>query len=144
MVIPLPHLFIYLSTLELPDLFISSINYLTFSSTSFSLSLSLSSLELPDLFISSINYLTLSSLSLSLSPLELFDLFISPINCTPNFLFKSYVGIFFSLHVVPIILLLFESQKCVLSPLVSNWLCRVSCFYLFGFLVMLNVTQIST
>ena len=62
----LPHLFIYLSPLELPDLFISSINYLTFSST-----------------------------SLSLSPLELPDLFISPINCSPNFLFKSYAEIFF-------------------------------------------------
>jgi hypothetical protein len=33
MAVPLPHLFIYLSPLELPDLFISSINYLTFSST---------------------------------------------------------------------------------------------------------------
>ena len=66
MAVPLPHLLIYLSSLELPDFFISSINYLTFSSTSF-----------------------------SLSPLELPDLFISPINCTPNFLFKSYVEIFF-------------------------------------------------
>jgi hypothetical protein len=91
MAVPLPHLFIYLSPLELPDLFISSINYFTFSS----ISLSLSPLELPDLFISSINYLTFSSTSLSLSPLELPDLFISPINCTPNFLFKSYVEIFF-------------------------------------------------
>jgi hypothetical protein len=93
MAVPLPHLFIYLSPLELPDLFISSINYFTFSSIS--LSLSLSPLELPDLFISSINYLTFSSTSLSLSHLELPDLFISPINCTPNFLFKSYVEIFF-------------------------------------------------
>jgi hypothetical protein len=66
MAVLLPHLFIYLSPLELPDLFISSINYLTFSST-----------------------------SLSLSPLEPPDLFIFPINCTPNFLFKSYAEIFF-------------------------------------------------
>ena len=108
MAVPLPHLFIHLSPLELPDLFISSINYLTFSST-----------------------------SLSLSPLEFLDLFISPINCTPNFLFKSYARIFFSLPVVPIVLLLFESQRCILSPLVSNWLCQVSCFYLFIYLVFL-------
>jgi hypothetical protein len=66
MAVPLPHLFIYLSPLELPDLFISSINYLTFSFT-----------------------------SLSLSPFELSDLFISPINCTLDFLFKSYARIFF-------------------------------------------------
>ena len=38
---------------------------------------------------------------------------------------------------VPIVLLLFESQKCVLSPLVSDWLCRISCFYLFIYLVFL-------
>jgi hypothetical protein len=91
MAIPLPHLFIYLSPLELPDLFIFSINYLTFSSTP----LSLSPLELPDLFISSINYLTFSSTSLSLSPLELPYLFIFSINYTLNFLFKSYAGILF-------------------------------------------------
>ena len=137
MVVPLPHLFIYLSPLELPDLFISSINYLTISSTSLSLSLSLSPLELPNLFISSINYLTFSSTSLSLSPLELPDLFISPINYTPNFLFKSYARIFFSLPVVPIVLLLFESQRYILSTLVSDWLCQVSCFYLFFYLVFL-------
>jgi hypothetical protein len=139
MAVHLPHLFIYLSPLELSNLFISSINYLTFSS----ISLSLSPLKLPNIFISSINYLTFSSTSLSLSPLELSDLFISPINYTPNFLFKSYVGIFFSLHVVPIVLLLFESQRCVLSPLVSYWFCRVLCFYLFiylfGFSVLLNI-----
>ena len=136
MAVPLPHIFIYLSPFELPDLFISSINYLTFSSTS----LSLSPLELLDLFISSINYLTFSSTSLSLSPLELLDLPISPINCTPNFLFKSYArNFFFSLHVVSIVLLLFESQMCVLSLLVSDWLCRVSCVYLFGFSVLLNI-----
>ena len=89
--------------------------YLTSSSTS----LSLSPLVLFDLFISSINYLTFSSTYLSLSPLELPDLFISLINCIPNFLFKSYVGIFFSLPVVPMVLSLFESQRSVLSPLVS-------------------------
>ena len=44
---------------------------------------------------------------------------------------------FFSLYVVLIVLLLFESQRCVLFPLVSNWLCRVSCFYLFIYLVFL-------
>ena len=140
MAIPLPHLFIYLSPLELLDLFISLINYLTFSSTSLSLSLSLLPFKLLDLFISLINYLTFSITSLSLSPLELPDLFISPINCTPNFLFKSYTRIFFfSFHVVPIVLLLFESQRWVLSPLVSNWLCQISCFYLFGFSVLLNI-----
>jgi hypothetical protein len=93
MAVPLPHLFIYLSPFEFPDLFIYSINYLTFSSTS--LSFSLSPLELPDIFISSINYLIFSSTSLSLSSLELSDLFISQINCIPNFLFKSYAGICF-------------------------------------------------
>ena len=36
---------------------------------------------------------------------------------------------------MPIVLLLFESQRCVLSPLVSDWLCWVSCFYLFIYLV---------
>jgi hypothetical protein len=102
MAIPLPHLFIYFSPLELPDLFIFSINYLTFS-----------------------------SIFLYLSPLELPNLFISPINCTPNFLFKSYAWIFFSLPVIPMVLLLFESQKCILFPLVSDWLCRVLCFSLF-------------
>ena len=108
---------------------------LTFSSAQlitshFHLSLSLSPLELLDLLISSINYLTFSSTSLSLSPLELPYLFIPPINCTLNFLFKSYV-------LVPIILLLFESQRCILSPLVSDWLCRVLCFYLFLYLIFL-------
>jgi hypothetical protein len=88
-------------------------------------------LELLDLFICSINYLTFSSISLYLSPLELSDLFISPINCTPNFLFKSRVGIFFSLPVVPMVLLLFESQRYILFSSVSDWLCQVSCFYLF-------------
>ena len=67
MTVLLPHLFIYLSL----------------------------SLELPDLSISLINYLNFSSTSLSLSPLEFLDLFISPINYTLNFLFKSCVGIFF-------------------------------------------------
>jgi hypothetical protein len=36
-----------------------------------------------------------------------------------------------------IVLLLFESQMCVLSLLVSDWLCYVSCFYLFIYLVFL-------
>ncbi len=97
-------------------------------------------LELLDLFICSINYLTFSSISLYLSPLELSDLFISPINCTPNFLFKSRVGIFFSLPVVPMVLLLFESQRYILFSSVSDWLCQVSCFYLFilfGFSILL-------
>jgi hypothetical protein len=89
-------LFLYLTSSSTSHL----LNSLTFSSpqlitSHFHLPLSLSPLELPDLFIFSINYLTFSSTSLSLSPLELLDLFISPINCTPNFLFKSYVGIFF-------------------------------------------------
>ena len=107
MAVPLPRLFIYLSPLELPDLFISSINYLTFSS----ISLSLSPLELPDLFISSINY-------------------------TPNFLFKSYAMIFFFLVSMWSIQFycLFEFQRCIFFPLVSDWLCRVSCFYLFIYL----------
>ena len=35
------------------------------------------------------------------------------------------------------VLLCFESQMCVLSPLVSDWLCRVSCFYLFLYLIFL-------
>ena len=38
---------------------------------------------------------------------------------------------FFSLHVVPIVLLLFKSQRFIIFPLVFYWLCRVSCFYLF-------------
>ena len=137
MAVPLPHLFIYLSPLELPDLFISSINYLTFSSLSLSLSLSLSPLELPNLFISSINYLTFSSTSLSLSPLELPDLFISPLIAPLISYLNPMLRFFLSLHVVPIILLLFKSQRCVLSPLVSDWLCRISCFYLFIYFVFL-------
>ena len=64
---------------------------------------STSHFELPVLFISSINYLTFSSTSLSLSPLELLELFISPIICIPNVLFKSCVEIFFSLSVIPIV-----------------------------------------
>jgi hypothetical protein len=131
-------LFLYLTSSSTSHL----LNFLTFSfpqliTSPFHLSLSLSPLKLSDLFISSINYLTFSSTSLSLSSLELLDLFISPINCNPNFLFKSYAEIFFSLHVIPIVLLLFESQRCVLSPLVSDWHCRISCFYLFIYLVFL-------
>ena len=48
------------------------------------------------------------------------------------------LGSFFSFRVVPMILLLFESQKCVLFPLISDWFCRLSGFYLFGFSVLLN------
>ena len=112
MAVPLPHIFIYLSPFELPDLFISSINYLTFSSTS----LSLSPLELLDLFISSINYLTFSSTSLSLSPLELPDLPISPINCTPNFLFKSYARNFFLVSMWSLQFCCCLSLKCAFFP----------------------------
>ena len=90
MTVPLPHLFIYLSRLELPDLFISSINYLTFSFTS----LSLSPLELP----------TSSSPQLIAPQIS----YLNPV-----------VGFFFSLPMLPMILLLFEFQRCVLSPLVS-------------------------
>ncbi len=88
MAVPLSHLFIYLSPLELPDLFISLINYLTFSSTS----LSLSSLELPDLFI-------------------------SPINYTPNFLFKSYAMIFFQSPCGPYSSIVCLSLKGAFFPL---------------------------
>ena len=91
MIVLLPYLFIYLSPLELPDLFIFSINYLTFSSISF-----------------------------SPSSLELSNLFISPINCTSNFLFKSCGEMyFFSLPVVHMVVLLFEFQRYIISLLVS-------------------------
>ena len=66
----------------------------------------------------------------SISPLELSDLFISPINCTINFLFKSCVEIFFSLPVVLIILLLFKSQRCIFSPLVSLFIFFCCCIHL--------------
>ena len=62
----------------------SFLSYGSSSTSPLHLPLSLSPLELLDLFISPINYLTFSSTSLSFSPLELPDLFISPINCTPN------------------------------------------------------------
>ena len=88
MAVPLPHLFIYLSSLEILDLFISSINYLSFSST-----------------------------SLSLSPLELSNLFISPINCTSNFLFKSYVGIFFLVSMWSLQFYCYLSLKDAFFPL---------------------------
>ena len=69
-------------------------------------------------------------------------LFISQINCIPNFQFKSCTGIFFFLLSVwsLLVLLLFESQRCILSLLVSDWLCRVSYFYLFLYLVFLFCT----
>ena len=104
MAVPLPHLFIYLSPLELPDLFISSINYLTFSST-----------------------------SLSLSHFELPDLFISPINYTPNFLFKSYVWFFFSLHVVHTVLLFVWVSKVHFFPF-GFWLALLGFMLLFIYL----------
>ena len=103
MAVHLSHLFIYLSPLELLDLFISSINYLTFSFTSLSHSHLL-------------NSLTSSSLQLIAPPISYLNL---------------VLGFFFSFPVVSMVLLLFESQRCIFSPLVSNWLCRVSCFYLF-------------
>ena len=126
--------------------FYSKINYLShsYSSTSsFHLPLFLSPLELLNLFISSINYLTFSPTSLSLSPLELPDLFISPLIAPIISYLNPMLRFFLSLHVVPIILLLFKSQRCVLSFLVSDWLCRISCFYLFIYLfcfsVLLNI-----
>jgi hypothetical protein len=130
MAVPLPHLFIYLSPLELPDLFISSINYLTFSSISLSLSHLLNSLtssspqlitlpfHLPLSHSHLLNSLTSSSPQLIAPPISYLNLMLG--------------FFFFSLHVVPIVLLLFESQRCVLSPLVSDWLCRFHAFiYLF-------------
>ena len=136
----LPYLFIYLLSLELSDLFISSINYITFSSTS----LSLSPLELSNLFISSINYFTFSSTSLSLSSLELLDLFISPINYTPNFLFKSYAGIFFLVSTWSLQFYCCLSLKGVFFPfwfLIS--FARFHAFffliYLFGLSILLNI-----
>ena len=117
MILPLPHLFLYL--------------------TSSSTSLSLSPLELLDLFISPINYLTFSSTSLSLSPRELPDLFISQLIAPPISYLNPVLRFLFSLRVVPMVLLLFESQRCVLFPLISDWFCRVSCFYLFLYLVFL-------
>ena len=74
-----------------------------------------------------LNFLTSSSPQLITSffhlPLSFFHLlnsrpFHPPINCTHDFLFKSCGEIFFSLLVLPIVLLLFESQKCFFSPLV--------------------------
>jgi hypothetical protein len=105
--------------------------YLLSSSTS----LSLSPLELLDLFISPINYLTFSSTFLSLSSLKLPDLFISQLIAPRIFYLNLVLRFFFSLHVVPMVLLLFESQRCVLFPLISDWFCQVSCFYLFLYLV---------
>ena len=65
------------------------------------------------------NHLTFSSTSLSLSPLEL------PTSSSPQLVahlisyLNHVVWFFFSLLVLPMVLLLFESQRCVLSPLVS-------------------------
>ena len=94
------------------------------------LPLSLSPLKLSDLFISSINYLTFSSTSLSLSPLEL------PTSSSPQLIASSIsylnpmVRFFFSLPVLPMVLLLFESKRCVLSPLVSLFLFLFCCIHL--------------
>ena len=136
MAVPLPHIFIYLSPLELPDLLISLINYLTFSSTSLSLSHLLNSLtSSSSQLITSPFHIPLSHShllnSLIYSSLQLIAPLISYLNPMLRF--------FVSLHVVPIVLLLFESQRCVLSLLISDWLCWVSCFYLFGFSALLNI-----
>ena len=102
MVIFLPHLFIYLSPLELPDLFISLINYLTF------------------LFLSLLNFLTFLSLQLITSPFYLPFSYSHLLNslissslqliASPIFYLNPMLRFFFSLHMVPIVLLLFESQ----------------------------------
>jgi hypothetical protein len=112
MAVPLPHLLIYLSPLELFDLFIFSINYLTFSST-----------------------------FLSLSPLELLDLFISLINCTPNFLFKFYAEIFFLAFMWSILFYCCLSFKDAFFPLwFLIGFARFHAFiYLFGFSILLNI-----
>ena len=91
--------------------------YLTSSSTS----ISLSPLELSDLFIFSINYLTFSSTylspshllnSLTSSSLQLIAPPISYLNLVLGFFFLS-------LPVIPMVLLLFKSQRCIISPFVS-------------------------
>ncbi len=103
MVVPLPHLFIYLSLpliswtpwpLHLLN------NHLTFSSTS----LSLSPLELP----------TSSSPQLIAPPIS----YLNPV-----------VGFFFSPPLLPMVLLLFEFQRCVSSPLISLFI-FCYCIYL--------------
>ena len=115
----------------------NSLSYGSSSTSPLHLPLSLSPLELLDLFISPINYLTFSSTSLSLSPVELPDIFISQLIAPPISYLNPMLRFFFSLRVVPMVLLLFEFQRCVLFPLISDWFCRVSCFYLFLYLVFL-------
>ena len=90
-----------------------------YSSTSLLyLPLSLSPLKLPDLFISLLNYLTFSSTSLSFLPLEL-SIFSSPQLIVPLIFYLNHVvGFFFSFPVFPMVLLLFESERCIFSPLV--------------------------
>ena len=91
-------------------------------------------------------YLTFSSTSLSLSPFELLDLFISPINCTTNFLFKSCVGFFFFLvSLWSLWFRCCLSLKCAFFSL--WFLIDFAVFYafiylfisLFGFSVLLNI-----
>jgi hypothetical protein len=99
MIVHLPHLFIYLSPLELLDLFISSINYLTFPSTSLPLSLShiLNSLTFssPQL-ITSLFHLPLSHSHLLNSLTSSSPQLIAP----PISYLNPMLRFFFSFHVV--------------------------------------------
>ncbi len=123
-----------LSPPELTNLFISSINYLTFLSISFSLS----PLKPPNLFISSINYLTFSSTSLPLNSLtssspQLIALSISYLN--------FILGFFFLVSVWFIWFYCYLSLKCVFFPLL--FLISFARFYTFiyfftWFFVLLN------
>ena len=119
----LPHTFTFPFSLFNSLTFIqkkkNSLSWLFLYLTSSSASLSLSPLELPNLLISSINYLTFSSTSLSLSPLELPTSSSPQLIALPISYLNPVVGFFFSFPVLPRVLLLFESQKCVLSSLVS-------------------------
>ena len=87
---------------------------------------------LPHLFISLSLPLTSSSPQLitlpfhlplspshSLSPLELPTSSSPQLIAPPISYLNPVVGFFFNLPVLPMVLLLFESQMCVLSPLVS-------------------------
>ena len=65
------------------------------------------------------NYLTFSSTSLSLSPLELPTSLSPQLIASPISYLNPMVRFFFSLPVLPMVLLLFESQRCVISLLVS-------------------------
>ena len=135
---PLPHLFIYL--IELLDLFIFSINYLTFSSTSLSHLLNSLTSSSPQLITSTFHLpLSYSHVLNSLTSS-------SPLLIAPSISYLNpMLGFFFSLHVVPIVLLLFESQRYVqryiISPLVSDQLYRVLCFYLFIYFLFFCYAQ---